>query len=280
MCIREVVATINVVYRDVISWPRSMDMREVMMDFKSWCGLPSVQGAIDCTHFVISKPPVFPEDYYYFKTSGYSIVAQAVVDQKKRFTDVYVGLPGSMNDQHVLGRSSLFRHVQENRLMHVESSCQDVYLPYLLADKGYRNLAWMLTPFKEDGQPRGIAKKLYNRRHRRGRSVVKNAFGLLKESWHELLNKTELHITIVPDVFYAYCILHNLTMAKTSMLLEEVMRRVSTKADAELCLRAEGDWWMSTDEERVHNLRVEEGEGSAVRIPAAIRSAVTHARFY
>jgi hypothetical protein len=39
-----------------------------------------VHGAIDCTHVHISKPALFPKDYYYFKTRGHSIVAQAVVD--------------------------------------------------------------------------------------------------------------------------------------------------------------------------------------------------------
>jgi hypothetical protein len=123
LCICEVVAAINIAYHGVISWPRVIEMRETMLDFKAWCGLPSVEGIIDCTHFAISKPPTFPEYYNYFKTSGYSVVAQAVVDQKKRFRDLYVGLPGSVNNQLVLRRSGLFRHVRHNRLMHVESGC-------------------------------------------------------------------------------------------------------------------------------------------------------------
>jgi hypothetical protein len=67
-----------------------------MLDFKSWCGMPSVQGAIDCTHIAISKPPTFPEDYWYYKTRAYSMVVQVVVDAKKLFTNIYVGLPGSV----------------------------------------------------------------------------------------------------------------------------------------------------------------------------------------
>jgi hypothetical protein len=30
---------------------------------------------------------------------------------------------------------------------------QDGFPPYLMADKGYPLLSWMMTPFKEDGQP-------------------------------------------------------------------------------------------------------------------------------
>ena len=40
-----------------------------------------------------------------------------------------------------------------------------------------------MTPFKDDGQPRSLAEILYNKKHQRGRSVVENAFGILKENW-------------------------------------------------------------------------------------------------
>jgi hypothetical protein len=73
--IRKVVCTINVVYRDVIRWPRNEDMHLVMLEFKQWCGMLSIHGAIDCTHIAISKPSLFPKDYYYFKTGSYSMVA-------------------------------------------------------------------------------------------------------------------------------------------------------------------------------------------------------------
>jgi hypothetical protein len=81
----------------------------MMLEFKQWCGMPSVHGAIDCTHIAISKPSLFPEDYYYFKTGSYSMVAQAIVDCRKQFIDISVGLPGSVNDQRILRRSGLYR---------------------------------------------------------------------------------------------------------------------------------------------------------------------------
>jgi hypothetical protein len=92
LAIWEVVSTMNVVYSDIIHWPKRHEMRKVMTDFKAWCGMPSVHGAIDCTHVSIAKPRLFFEDYYYFKTGGYSIVYQAVVDCKKLFMSLFIGL--------------------------------------------------------------------------------------------------------------------------------------------------------------------------------------------
>lgn len=80
--------------------------------------MPSVHGAIDCTHVAISKPTAFVEDYFYFKIGGYSIVAQAVVDCKKRFTSPFVGLPGSVTNNRVLRKSGPWQHVLSLQASH------------------------------------------------------------------------------------------------------------------------------------------------------------------
>jgi hypothetical protein len=50
-------------------------MEMVMQGFKILCGLPSIQGAINNTHFSISKPNgAFCEDYFYHKIKGYNVV--------------------------------------------------------------------------------------------------------------------------------------------------------------------------------------------------------------
>jgi hypothetical protein len=64
-------------------------------------------------HISISKPKLaFVKDYYYHKSGGYSIVAHAVVDVSRKFTNLYVGLPRSINDFEVLQKSRLYKHVQ------------------------------------------------------------------------------------------------------------------------------------------------------------------------
>jgi hypothetical protein len=66
---------LNVCFRNLICWSRGYDMRQVMLDFKKWCSIPLVQGAVDCIHIAISKLAEFLEDYWHFKTGSYSMVA-------------------------------------------------------------------------------------------------------------------------------------------------------------------------------------------------------------
>jgi len=81
-----------------------------MNDFKLWYGLPNIQGAINGTHLFISKPSMpFLKDYYYLKYRGYSIVAQAMVDYKKMFTNICISMLGNVNVSRVLCRSMLYK---------------------------------------------------------------------------------------------------------------------------------------------------------------------------
>jgi hypothetical protein len=61
--IREVIGALNTVFGHLLQWPRGAEMRQVMVDFKSWCGMPFVQGALDYMHIAISKPAAYPEEY-------------------------------------------------------------------------------------------------------------------------------------------------------------------------------------------------------------------------
>jgi hypothetical protein len=46
--------------------------------------------------------------------------------------------------------------------------------------------------------------------------------------------KTDLHITIVPDVFYCCCVLYNLTIRRGFVNIEELMRCIILEAQEEV----------------------------------------------
>jgi hypothetical protein len=102
LVIREVVKDMNIMFKSLIAWPMGPKMGDVMLKFKELCGLPNMQGAIDNTHISIFKPKLdFAEDYYFHEIGGYLVVAQ-VVDARKKFIDIYVGLLKSVNNFQVL----------------------------------------------------------------------------------------------------------------------------------------------------------------------------------
>jgi hypothetical protein len=96
---QKIVRAINVVFKRLKMWHAGDKMQVVMTKFKNWCGTRIVVGAIDDTHIAITNPSgAFVKDDYYHKTKGYTVVAQAMVVSQKIFTNVYVGLHGSVND--------------------------------------------------------------------------------------------------------------------------------------------------------------------------------------
>jgi len=142
---------------------------------------PSVQGAIDGTHISIVKSILCHENYYYHKLDGYSLVAQVVVDYKKKFTNVFVGFPRNLNDSRVLHKSTLYRKVENHVLFAYDPRFyQHWFPPYLLGDKGYPLITWIMTPFKEEGH-HIVLELLYNMKHKQGHSIVENALRIIKK---------------------------------------------------------------------------------------------------
>lgn len=179
-------------------------------------------GAIDGMHVSISKPKVGPADYYYFKSGGYTINCQAVVDSEKRFLDLYLGMPGSTNDARMLRRSSLYTLAMQQNIMSPNHAVRG-FPPYIIGDLGYPLFPWLMVPHKTPAQL-SVSETLFSRRLRRGRCVVENAFGILKQTFRELLIKSDLHVTFLPDVILCCAILHNILLGQSHEEVEELFQ--------------------------------------------------------
>jgi len=102
-------------------------MANVMENFKQWCGLLNVHGAIDGTHIIIYKPIIpFPKNYYHHKTGDY-IQVQAMVDSNKKKMEFYVGFPGNVNNARILCRSTLYCHVQYHNLLDFSKRAEGIF---------------------------------------------------------------------------------------------------------------------------------------------------------
>jgi hypothetical protein len=97
---------------------------------------------------------------------------------------------------------------------------------YILGNKGYPLISWIMTPFKEDAN-HTILKFLYNKKHKRGQSVVDFFFEILKITFKELLGKSKLGVTFLLDVFIPCCLLHNLLRLEVESNIERLMRIIN-----------------------------------------------------
>lgn len=117
MLLRDVVSAVNVTLRHELTWPTGIRMTKTENKFQQLYGLLGVVGAIDSTHVSISKPKHFPIDYYYFKSGGYTLNYQAVVDSEKHFLHLYLGMSGSTNDCRMLWRSSSYNLAMHGNIL-------------------------------------------------------------------------------------------------------------------------------------------------------------------
>ncbi|KAG6938877.1 hypothetical protein G0U57_004526 [Chelydra serpentina] len=85
---------------------------QAIVDGFAAMGFPNCGGAIDGTHIPILGPD--HQASQYINRKGYfSMVLQALVDHKGRFTNINVGWPGKVHDARVFRNSGLFRRLQE-----------------------------------------------------------------------------------------------------------------------------------------------------------------------
>lgn len=138
------------------------------------------------------------------------MICQAVVDSDKRFLDLYLGMPRSTNDSRMLKKLSLYNLAMHGNLMDAQHAV-DGYTPYLVGNLGYPLLPWLMVP-RRGNDRLSISEALFNKKLRKGRCVVENAFGILKNSFRELLDKSDLHITFILDVILCCAILHNVLL--------------------------------------------------------------------
>ena len=141
------------------------------------------------------------------------MMCQAVVDSNKRFLDLYIGMLGSINDSHILQRSTLYQRGYTGMLFDDDASVHRFHL-YLIGDLGYPLLPWLMIPHKQ-APNLTQSQDLCNNQLCKGQCVVENAFGLLKQTFRELLFRSKLAVTFLPDVIFACAVLNNVLLQQS-----------------------------------------------------------------
>ncbi|KAG6939890.1 hypothetical protein G0U57_020772, partial [Chelydra serpentina] len=174
---------------------------QVIIDGFSAMGFPNCGGAIDGTHIPILGPD--HQGSQYINQKGYfSMVLQALVDHKGRFSNINVGWPGKVHDARVFKNSGLFRQLQQGVYFPDRKiTVGDVEMPIvILGDRAYPLMPWLMKPYTGALDTK---KELFNYR-----------LSKCKGRWRSLLTRSDLSQTNIPIVIAACCVLHNLCESK------------------------------------------------------------------
>uniref|UniRef100_A0A8C3HLG3 Nuclease HARBI1 n=1 Tax=Chrysemys picta bellii TaxID=8478 RepID=A0A8C3HLG3_CHRPI len=185
---------------------------QVIVDGFAAMGFPNCGGAIDGTHIPILAPQHQATEY--INRKGYcSMLLQALVYHKGRFTNINVGWPGKVHDARIFRNSDLFQKLQEGTFFPDQKiTVGDVEMPIvILGDPAYPLMPWLMKPYAGSLDS---SQDLFNYRLSKCRMVVECAFGHLKARWRSLLTRMDLSETNIPIVITACCALHNICKSK------------------------------------------------------------------
>ena len=91
------------------SWGEEEIRKEMEVNAKR--GFPGMMGSIDCTHWQWKNCPIAWQGMYQDRNHKRSIVAEAICGHDMYFYQVYVGLPGSLNDIAIMGQTTMLLSV-------------------------------------------------------------------------------------------------------------------------------------------------------------------------
>ncbi|CAM4440791.1 unnamed protein product [Lepidochelys kempii] len=175
-------------------------------------GFPNCGRVIDGTLIPILAPEHRGVQYIYRK--GYfSMVLQALVDHKGRFTDISVGWLGKVHDACIFRNSGLFEQLQEGTYFPDQKiTVGDVEMPVVIPrDPAYPIMPWLMKPYTGTLDN---SKEQFNYRLSKCKMVIECAFGYLKARWRSLLTRLDLSTTNIPIVIASCCVLHNICESK------------------------------------------------------------------
>lgn len=122
-------------------------------------------GAIDGCHIKINRLNAH-SDSYCNRKGDHCIILQGICNDKKQFIDIYCGVAGSVHDARVLKKSSIYDSCQQRSL--------EPQLHVLLGDSAYPSLAWLVPPFRDNGNLTQMQREFNFRHSSDAKSVAQN----------------------------------------------------------------------------------------------------------
>ncbi|XP_066585716.1 putative nuclease HARBI1 [Prorops nasuta] len=183
-------------------------------------GLPSICGAIDCTHIRLVHVRFQNLDEIYRNRKNYfSLNVQTVVGPKTEILDIVPEWPGSQHDSRIFQNSRVYM-----RFLHHELN------GILVGDNGYPSLPFLLTPFVN---PETDEQLRYNIIHKRTRIIVERTYGIWKRRFPCLSRGLSLKLVTSTSIVVACAVLHNMALIFNDILEEEETAEMQSEDEEE-----------------------------------------------
>ncbi|XWS68041.1 hypothetical protein CRYUN_Cryun04dG0056200 [Craigia yunnanensis] len=191
-------------FRFWVAFPSPEELKSVSLSFEQFTGLPNCCGVIGCTRFNIVNENNGSID---------SIAAQIVVDPSSRILSIIAGFKGDKRDSRVLQCSTLYKDIEEGRLLNSSLVLVNgvAISQYLVGGGGYPLLPWLMVPFV-DVVP-GSSERKFNVAHNTMRVSALKTVASLK-NWGILNKPMQEEPKAAVAIIGACSILHNVLLMR------------------------------------------------------------------
>uniref|UniRef100_A0A3B1JC13 Putative nuclease HARBI1 n=1 Tax=Astyanax mexicanus TaxID=7994 RepID=A0A3B1JC13_ASTMX len=193
-----------------ITFPRTRDaLQGTKIGFHAIGSIPGIVGVVDGTLIPIHTPSLLSPIYTCRK--GYSALnIQVICNHQGLFTDIVAKWPGSTHDSFIWANSGVCQMASRGAFAG----------GHVLGDSGYPLRSFIHTPVLN---PQTEAEERYNMAHRRTRSVVERALGILKMRFR-CLHKSSGGLRCSPErscaIIVVCAMLHNIAVEVGSLWLQ------------------------------------------------------------
>lgn len=214
-CVKQLCRVLCTNFRFWVSFPNPNELVSVSKAFENLTGLPNCCGAIECSRFEVINTTT--------SSHHQCVAAQIVVDSSCRILSIAAGFHGYKSNTQILKSSTLFEDIDEGVLLNSTSN-NGVSLnlnQYLVGDKGYSLLPWLMVPFVDDDVLPGSVEETFNKAHEVMRlSALRTAASL--KNWGILKRPIREEVKMAVAYIGACSILHN------SLLMREDFSALAT----------------------------------------------------
>lgn len=224
-------------------------------------GVSGLVGSIDCVHVYWHACPTALQGSYKSRFKHPTLVTEAVCDCDLKFSHVYSGLPGTLNDITILRQSPLVSLFEQNSFPRVEFEInkEPFNVPYFYGDGAYPNWSTFLTAPRN---PETEEEKAFTKKQESARKDIERAFGVLKKRFVILKNGLRVRDVVKATNIIRCCfVLHNILVdyykfhggsifgnLSEEEQLQEEEENVSVEETVEEPTEDDGLWYFSRTE--------------------------------